>query len=132
MRLRLAEDDWVAVGDEADANAPKRDSLARAERARDRLLRELDRLDRRVDAIEAELPNAGRLVMSEADLQLEVNSSDARLRKEYQAAFQRRLEWMQEVSRVRSIPLLPIETSRDVAEQVRELLGYELDRTAPP
>ena len=76
------------------------------------------------DALEAEMPDAGRLVMSEADLQLEVNTSDTRLRQEFQSDFEQRQRRMQDISRTRSIPFLPIRTSEGVAEQVRSLLGY--------
>lgn len=79
------------------------------------------------DKLEANLPDAGRLVMSEGDMQLEVNTSDARLRKRHQDGFEERVERIRQISRTRAIPVLPIETSRGVAEQVRELLGH-----APP
>ena len=76
------------------------------------------------DPLEAELPNAGRLVISEADLQLEVNTSDAKLRQQFHSDFVRRHEQLQDISRIRSIPFLPIETGQGVAEQVRKLLGH--------
>ncbi len=76
------------------------------------------------DPLEAQLPNVGKLIMSEAELQLEVDTSGAKLRKGYQQEFAERLEWLRETSRLRSIPLLPIVTSESVAEQVRRLLGH--------
>ncbi len=75
------------------------------------------------DPLESELPDAGRLTISEAGRQLEVDSSDRKLRARFRGEFEDRLDRIREISRSRSIPLLPIETGRDVAEQVRGLLG---------
>lgn len=75
------------------------------------------------DPMEADLPVGGRLVVAEGSLQLEVDSSDGRLRTGFQAAFEERLEWLRTITRQRSTPLLPISTERGVAEQIRDLLG---------
>jgi uncharacterized protein (DUF58 family) len=77
------------------------------------------------DPLEARLPNAGRLVMAEGELQLEVNTSDRGLRQEYEAEFAQRLEHIRALSRQREIPVLPLSTATGVAEQVRELLGHQ-------
>jgi uncharacterized protein (DUF58 family) len=76
------------------------------------------------DPLEAQLPDAGRLVMAEGELQLEVNTSERRLRQRYTAEFEQRLERLRALSRQRHIPVLPLSTARGVAEQVRELLGH--------
>jgi hypothetical protein len=75
------------------------------------------------DPVETDLPEGGRLVMSEEELQLEVDTSDRRLRRRFAEDFEQRLEWLRRMSRLRSIPLLPIRTGEGVAEQVRRLLG---------
>lgn len=75
------------------------------------------------DPLEARLPDAGRLVVAEAGRQLELDTSDESLRDRFAADFQRRLDRMQEISRRKTIPLLPVETGAGVAEQVRRLLG---------
>ncbi len=75
------------------------------------------------DPLEAQLPGSGRLVMAEGAAQLEVNTSDASLRRRFHDVFEQRLGRMQELSRQRSIPVLPIQTGEGVAEQVRKLLG---------
>ena len=75
------------------------------------------------DPLEAELPDAGRLVMAEGADQLEVNTSDTGLRRRFRDDFDQRLAHIQELSRKRSIPVLPIQTGEGVAEQVRTLLG---------
>jgi uncharacterized protein (DUF58 family) len=75
------------------------------------------------DPLEAALPNAGRLVITEGELQLEVNTSDRGLRERYQTEFEQRLARMHELSRQRQIPVLPLSTAERVPEQVRRLLG---------
>jgi uncharacterized protein (DUF58 family) len=75
------------------------------------------------DSLEADLPDAGTMVMAEEDEQLEVDTSDSRLRARFTEDFEQRLEWMRRMSRLRSIPLLPVHTGEGVAEQVRGLLG---------
>ena len=76
------------------------------------------------DPLEADLPDSGRIVVGEEELQLEVDTSDSRLRRRYSEDFQKRLDWIREISRRRSIPVLPIHTGEGVAEQVRGLLRY--------
>jgi uncharacterized protein (DUF58 family) len=75
------------------------------------------------DPVEGALPDAGRLVMAEGELQLEVDTSDRGLRERYQTEFERRLARIRELSRRREIPVLPISTAEPVPEQVRRLLG---------
>jgi uncharacterized protein (DUF58 family) len=76
------------------------------------------------DPLEAQLPDAGRLVVAEGALQLEVNTSDRGLRQRYNAEFEQRLERIRELLRQREMPVLPLSTGLGVAEQVRELLGH--------
>jgi uncharacterized protein (DUF58 family) len=78
------------------------------------------------DPLEADLPDAGTMVMAEEEQQLEVNTSDRRLRSRFSEDFEQRLEWMRRMSRLRSIPLLPVHTAEGVAEQVRKLLGQNM------
>ena len=75
------------------------------------------------DPLETQLPDAGRLVMAEGAVQLEVNTSDHDLRRRFHDAFEQRLTRIQTLSRKRSIPVLPIQTGEGVAEQIRTLLG---------
>lgn len=75
------------------------------------------------DPMEADLPEAGRMVVAEEELQLEVDTSDRRLRQRYTENFDERLAWFKELSRNRTIPLLPVHTGEGVAEQVRRQLG---------
>ena len=82
------------------------------------------------DPLEAELPAAGRLVMVEADRQLEVDTSQASLRRRYASDFQERLARVQGLSRQRQVAILPLDTVEDVAVQVRRLLGQRRARSA--
>lgn len=75
------------------------------------------------DPLEAELPEAGRLVVSEGSQQLEVDTGDDRLRERYRADFQERLDWLRAISRRREIPLLSISTAEEVGPQIRRQLG---------
>lgn len=75
------------------------------------------------DQFEAELPDAGKVIVSESDLQLEVDTSKSKTRQQFNDQFVGRMDKMRELSRLRSIPLLPIRTDDGVAEQVRALLG---------
>lgn len=77
------------------------------------------------DPLEARLPSAGRLVVSEDADQLEFDSSSKSLQTAYATAFDERLAHVSELSRKRSIPLLPISTDGDVASQLRNLLGMQ-------
>ena len=75
------------------------------------------------DKLETELPDLGRLVVSDGDLQIEVNSGDASLRRRFADIFDERLATVRTVLLQRRIPVLPIHTSLPAAEQVRKLLN---------
>ena len=75
------------------------------------------------DPLEATLPDAGRLVMAEGELQTEVDTSDRGLRERYQREFEQRLARIHELSRQRQIPVLPLSTAEPVQAQLRALLG---------
>jgi len=77
------------------------------------------------DPLEAQLPDAGRLIVAEGALQLEVNTSDRGLRQRYDAEFAHWLGRIRELSQQREIPVLPLSTARGVVEQVREVLGHQ-------
>jgi uncharacterized protein (DUF58 family) len=75
------------------------------------------------DPLEGALPDTGRLVMAEGELQLEVNTSDRGLRESYRSEFEQRLARIRELSRQREIPVLPLSTAEPVETQLRSLLG---------
>lgn len=76
------------------------------------------------DALEAELPDAGRLVFGQAGRQLEIDSGAISLRKKFSARFRDRFDATEHFCRQRSVPRIPINTEEGVAEQVRARLGY--------
>ena len=80
------------------------------------------------DPLEGALPDAGRLVMAEGELQLEVNTSDRGLRQRYRTEFEQRLARMRELSRRREIPVLPLSSAEPVETQLRSLLGAREQR----
>jgi uncharacterized protein (DUF58 family) len=78
------------------------------------------------DPLEANLPSAGKLIMSQGDLQLEVDTDDTRLRRRFSEQFSTRLKTAQNLMLKRGIPVLPIRTTEGVREQMQELLGHAL------
>jgi uncharacterized protein (DUF58 family) len=75
------------------------------------------------DPLESALPDAGRLVTADGGLQLEVDTSDRRLRERFHDEFEQRLARIHELSRQREIPVLPLSTAESVEAQLRTLLG---------
>ena len=75
------------------------------------------------DPLETELPETGKLVISDGDLQLRVDADDAGLRKKFRDDFNDRLATARGLLLKRQIPVLPISTVRPVIEQVRDHLG---------
>jgi uncharacterized protein (DUF58 family) len=78
------------------------------------------------DPLEKDMPAAGRLRFADGESQLETDTSNKKLRTAFQSEFEQRLEQMQSTSRRFSMPLLPLDTSSPVSEQLRELLGHHL------
>ncbi|BCP52670.1 hypothetical protein K32_12870 [Kaistia sp. 32K] len=78
------------------------------------------------DPIEAELPALGRVIVGEGDNQIEVDSGSTALRGRFAQSFSERRDSLESFSRKRTIPVLPIETGRDVSAQLRDLLGQRL------
>ena len=78
------------------------------------------------DPLEKDLPAAGRLRFADGEGQLEADTSNKKLRSAFQSEFEQRLEQMQSASRGYAMPLMPLDTSRPVPEQLRELLGHHL------
>jgi len=76
------------------------------------------------DPLEKDMPAAGRLRFADDKGQLEVDTSSRKLRNAFQNEFEQRLEWMQSASRRLSIPVLELQTSSPVTEQIRDALGY--------
>jgi uncharacterized protein (DUF58 family) len=76
------------------------------------------------DVLETQMPKGGKLVVSEGELQLEVDTSSGKVQKDFAEIFDTRLKEAREWLGKRGIPFLPLNTSKGVALQVRHLLGY--------
>ena len=76
------------------------------------------------DPLEAGLPKVGRLTVSDGAAQLEIDTARQRLRRDFAAEFQQRLQYLQILSRKHAIPLLALNTAEPTPEQVRDQLGY--------
>lgn len=83
------------------------------------------------DPLETRLPDAGKLTVSDGQLQLEIDSSDASLRERFSDLFNERLEAVTHLLKQRRIPVLPLSTSSGVAAQVQSLLGARLGKRLP-
>lgn len=75
------------------------------------------------DPLESSLANVGPVVVGDGRNQIEIDSSDAGLKKRYDREFSDRLEAVESFLTRRKIPVLPITTTLPVADQLRELLG---------
>lgn len=75
------------------------------------------------DPLEADLPDIGRAVVARGGAQIEVDTGRRDLRTGFSAAFADLRGRIEGLSRERRIPLLPVSTARDPAEQLREILG---------
>jgi uncharacterized protein (DUF58 family) len=76
------------------------------------------------DPLEASLPSLGKVVVSQGEWQLEVDTGDARFRKRFSAQFEDGLKTAKDLMRKQRIPILPIHTAGGVREQFMELLGH--------
>ena len=76
------------------------------------------------DPLEKDMPAAGRLRFADGEGQLEADTSKRTLRTAFQNEFEQKLEWIQSASRRFSIPVLPLQTTTPVSEQMREAFGH--------
>lgn len=76
------------------------------------------------DPLEKEMPAAGRLRFADDKGQLEVDTSRGKLRAAFQNDFDQRLARIKTVSKRFSIPVLTLQTTGPVPEQIRDALGH--------
>jgi hypothetical protein len=69
------------------------------------------------------LPKAGPVVFAESARQLEVDTGSDRLCTAFRASFDERVANARSFLLRREVPLIPISTAEEVAEQLRRLLG---------
>lgn len=84
------------------------------------------------DPLEADLPDIGRAVLAEGDRQVEIDLSARDLRRRFAGEAAAERERVERFSLHHAIPVLPITTHRDVADQMRELLGRRLSHRRRP
>jgi len=76
------------------------------------------------DPLEAHLPSFGKVIVSQGDLQLEVDTGDGQFRRRFSEQFESRLKTARGLMLKRGIPVLPIHTAEGVREQFMEILGH--------
>jgi len=76
------------------------------------------------DPLEADLPSFGKVIVSQGDLQLEVDTGDTKFRKQFSEQFESGLKTARDLMLKRGIPVLPIHTAGGVREQFMDLLGH--------
>jgi hypothetical protein len=75
------------------------------------------------DEIESRLPDAGGLVFAGSEGQLEVNTSDARIRERYAKVFDDMVGSIRDTLLKRAVPVIPIDAGWPVPEQVQRHIG---------
>jgi uncharacterized protein (DUF58 family) len=78
------------------------------------------------DPFEKTMPAVGRLRFADGEGQLEADTSSKKLRSAFKNKFEQRLEGIQTASRRYSIPVLSLDTTNPVTEQLREAFGHHL------
>jgi uncharacterized protein (DUF58 family) len=78
------------------------------------------------DPLEGTLPAAGPLVFAEGDKQLEVDTASGSLRDRFHSGFEETRAGGRKFLLQRKMPVIPLDTRDDVAEQVRNVLGARL------
>jgi uncharacterized protein (DUF58 family) len=76
------------------------------------------------DPLEKDIPAAGRLRFADDEGQVEADTSSRKLRTGFQSEFEEKLERIQSASRKFSMPVLPLQTTLPVSEQIRDVLGH--------
>lgn len=116
---RLATHDFlvVLISDAAGANLETRQWLTTIARHNDVLIALV------VDPLETELPAKGRLVASDGERQLEVDTGNASLRSGFRREYAERLATAKRFLLTREVPLLLLRTDLEIADQIMHALG---------
>jgi uncharacterized protein (DUF58 family) len=81
------------------------------------------------DPLEAHLPESWKMVVSQGELQLEVDTGDGRLRERFAGQLEQNLRSATDLLLKRGIPILPIQTSEGIRDQLWRLLGHALGKS---
>ena len=84
------------------------------------------------DPIARELPESGTLVISDGDRQVMLDTHSTKIRQRVPGLFQGRLGALSEELVKYGVPVLPIHTGEDPANQVRKILGHVPGRQPRP
>jgi uncharacterized protein (DUF58 family) len=76
------------------------------------------------DPLATDLPDRGRWTVSDGELQIEMDISQAKVRKRVAEFADQRLQAIMSWQRELGVPVLPLTTDEDPVTQVRRLLGY--------
>lgn len=74
------------------------------------------------DPLEKNLPDSGRLAVSDGELQLEIDTRDRELRQRYRDYFEQRLARAKQFLHGYQVPILPIDTTLEPEPQLLQLL----------
>jgi uncharacterized protein (DUF58 family) len=75
------------------------------------------------DPLEKTLPDTSHLVLSDGDLQIQVNAAQAGLGVQYTEHFESGVEHLQSELRKHGIPVIPMNTTETVLNQIRQAIG---------
>ncbi len=82
------------------------------------------------DPIEAELPPAGSYRVSDGDNELQLNTADKKLRRQYRQRFDQRQSKLARLCRQQRMYLLPVSTQDDVLSSLQQGLGIPASKHA--
>jgi hypothetical protein len=71
------------------------------------------------------LPSAGRLVFSDGAAQLEIDTNDADIRRDFRATYAHRVQAAKKFLLQRQAPVIALSTAAGVVEQLRGHLGKD-------
>lgn len=78
------------------------------------------------DPLEKELPDHQSLVVSNGDVQIEVDARKLQLKQRFAEGFVSTVDYLQEALRKYHVPVIPIDTVLPVQDQVRKALGLAM------
>lgn len=117
---RRAAHDWIVVviSDFQGIDADTRGIVKRIARHNDVIAALVH------DVAALAMPARRHFVVSDTHLQVQIDTADTATRSGIAAIQQRRLESLDHIRHELTIPVLPIDTSGDVARQLRQVLGF--------
>ncbi len=75
------------------------------------------------DPMERQLPRRGKLAVSDGEYQVEVDTENNRLHRDFEQLFEARQQGAQQLMRLSNLPVLSISTATPVVQQWRALFG---------